>query len=94
MDIDGWYVAPSTQGPFDSFWASGGSVTLSGVLMNGTKLMHSVTITLAQAEADPVVGVTADSGVPAAPGHYSSYDIFGVRTLEIAIEIQVVQLSH
>ncbi len=92
VDINGWYVAPSEQGPYDSFWATGGTITFSGTLENGTKLMHPVTITIDQAVDQGLF--TYDSGIPAAPGHYNTMSLFGFQMPGVAAQIQVVQLSH
>ncbi len=92
MDIDGWNVAPSSEGPHDSFWAGERTMTIPGTFENGTKLMRPVTITLAQAVDQGLF--TYDRGAPAAAGHYNATSRFGVQILGIAVQIQVVQLSH
>ncbi len=80
-DLTGWYINPTTH----TFWATGGEVTFAGASTRG----QPVTFSFADS------GLSPDSGIPGAAGHYSAAQLFGMRPPPgVAFELQVVRIPN
>jgi len=83
MEITGWTIVSTPMGP--QFSLTDGTVLIAGVHVQG----QPVELTLAQA------GLLGPTGIPAAPGHFSSQAVFGTSAPPgMNFEIQVVQITH
>jgi hypothetical protein len=92
--ITGWHIAASLfpGDPFSDFFLDSGTVTLTGPAVGG----GPVTIPLSLAQSLGIV--PADTGIPAAPGHYDFGAVliglpFGTHVPGIHYNIQVNQLG-
>lgn len=87
VDLTGWSIAPCstfcTAAGGNDFYFLSGTVTLSGGSIQGPP----VTVPISAA------GLTGDSGLPAAPGHYDTAELFGFTAPGIHFNVQVTQLS-
>ena len=77
-EIDGWFIAPGSSG-LDDFWIESETATFTG---------HGPPVTV----FDPDPPYPMDTGIPAAPGHYSTAELLGFTAPGVSFQAQVVQI--